>query len=73
MQHFMHQSVNKQYEGESGLMLRSLWAYGDAFGSLWPSLGLLWDHFKVTLGAFGGHCGRMNVALGHFGIALGSL
>ena len=69
-----HQSHEKEvYEGDSGLMLGSLWAYGGAFRSLWPTLGSLWDHFKDTLGACRGHCERMKVALGHFGVTLSSL
>ena len=74
MKHVRHQSREKEvYEGNSGLMLGLLWAYGGAFKSLWPTLGSLWDHFKDTLGAFGDHCGHMEVASGHFGVALGSL
>ena len=74
MKHLRHQSREKEvYEGNSGLMLGLLWAYGGACRSPWPTLGSLWDHFKDTLGAFGGHCGRMKVALGHFGVTLSSL
>ena len=73
VKHLRHQSHEKEvYEGHSGLMLGSLWAYGGTFGSLWATLGLLWTHFKVTLGAFGGHCGRMEVASEHVGVALGA-
>ena len=54
-------------------MLGSLWAYGGASGPLWATLGLLWGHFKVIVGESGGHFWRMKVALGGFGVVLGSL
>ena len=53
-------------------MLGSFSAYGGAIGSLWPTLGSFWDHFKDTLGAFGHHCGCMKVVLGYFGVTLSS-
>ena len=68
MKHIRHQSSEiVVYEGDSGLMLGSLWAYGDAFGSLWATLGLLCGHFKLIVGESGGHFWRMKVALGGFG------
>ena len=74
MKHLKHQSHEKEvYEGDSGLMLASLWAYGGAFGSLWATLGLLWGHFKLIGGEPGGHFWRMKLALGGLGIVLGSL
>ena len=74
MKHLRHESRQREvYEGDSGLMLGSFWAYGDAFGSLWATLGLLWGHFKLVVGESEGHFWRMKVALGGFGVALGSL
>ena len=74
MKHLRHESRQREvYEGDSGLMLGSLWAYGGTLGSLWATLGLLWGCFKVTLRAFRNHCGHMKVALGGFGVVLGSL
>ena len=74
MNHFRHQTREKQlYETDFGVMLGSLWAYGGAFGSLWATLGLLWGHFKHTVGKSGGHFWRMKVALGGFGVVLGPL
>ena len=74
MKHLSHQSREKEvYEGDSVPMLGSLWAYGGGFGSLWVTLGLLWAHFKLIVGESGGHFWRMKVALGGFGVVLGSL
>ena len=58
MKHLSHQSLEKEvYEGDSGLMLGSLWAYGGAFGSLWATLGLLWAYFGATLSTLWGNLG----------------
>ena len=74
MKHLRHQRHEEEvYEGNSGLMLGSLSAYGGDIKSPWPTLGSLWEQFKDTLGAFGDHCGRMKVALGPFGVTLSSL
>ncbi len=71
MKHLSFLSCEKKvYTGNFGLMLGLLWAYGGAFRSPWPTLGSLWDHFKDTVGACRGHCERMKVALGHFGVTL---
>ena len=74
MKHLRHESRQREvYEGDSGVMLGSLWAYGGAFGPLWATLGLLWIHFKLIVGESGGHFWRMKVALEGFGVVLGSL
>ena len=63
--------------GHFGVALTSLW--GDFGVMLWSlrasggALGSRWGRFKFTLGAVGGHCTHMNLASGHFGIALGLL
>ena len=56
--------------GDFGVMLGSLWASGSALGSHGGISGSVQDHFAFTLNASGGHCGHMNVASGHFGVAL---
>ena len=60
-------------EGDIGVMLVSLWAAGGAFSSPWATFGSIWDHVEVTLGILWDHFVRMKVALGHFGLAFGSL
>ena len=58
------------------MTLGSCWGHFghmDAFGILWATLGLLWSHFKHIVGESGGHFWRMKVALGGFGVVLGSL
>ena len=57
-------------------------AYGNHFGQLqghsgvtlrwhWNTLGWLWHHFGVTLGSCCGHCGHLELLLGHIGEFLG--